>query len=493
MRPTEMHGVELLIARQNVRSGLTIVHTRLPFRYGNARLVACPHLVVQADFIAGGRRTQAVAADNLPPLWFDKDARKSYPQQVDDQIQAVRWALEPLGQSGKSGFALWRDVQAHVRTKVAEAGLPDLLAAFGISMVERLLWDGLGRSLGLGFYELVKENAFGLELGELDPSLQGTDVREILPPQPAGSIWARHTVGLADPIQDHEIAPGDAVSDGLPQSLDACIASYGYRFLKIKLSNNLAQDLERLAQIAEVVLKHEAARSGDSMIRCTLDGNEQYREVSELEELVAKMDEHPKVMRLSERVLFFEQPFARNRALLPEGMQGFKAFNARYPVIIDESDATPESYAEALALGYRGTSHKNCKGIVKSLLNLGRNHVHSREVGHPLIMSGEDLTNLGPVALIQDLAVAAALGIEHVERNGHHFFQGMRHVSTEDAQAAHLHHSGLFVKTNGITTLRITEGRMDVQGLRGPGLGDAIIPDLTSWPDWHQFDTTVLV
>ena len=38
-------------------------------------------------------------------------------------------------------------------------------------------------------------------------------------------------------------------------------------------------------------------------------------------------------------------------------------------------------------------------------------------------MSGEDLANVGPVALLNDLTVMSSLGINHVERNGHHYFQ----------------------------------------------------------------------
>ena len=34
-------------------------------------------------------------------------------------------------------------------------------------------------------------------------------------------------------------------------------------------------------------------------------------------------------------------------------------------------------------------------------------------------MSGEDLANVGPVALLNDLAVMSVLGVEDVERNGH--------------------------------------------------------------------------
>ncbi len=491
MGSTDSSGIALSV--HNAHGALNIVHTRLPFRYGNARLVACPHLVVKAEVHADGRRAEAVAADNLPPLWFDKDASKSYPQQIDEQIRVVRWALEPLEGATGSGFRLWQEVQAHVYAKVRAAGWPDLLAAFGVSMAERLMWDGLGRVLGRGFHEMVRCNLFGVDLAALDPSLKGVDISDVIPQGPASTVWARHTVGLADPIYDREIEPGDAVLDGLPQSLAACLAFYGYRFIKIKLSNNLESDLERLAQITEVMLEAEAAQGQGVTIRCTLDGNEQYSEVAELEELVAKMAEHERVRRMGERILFFEQPFARDRALNSEGLRGFAVFTQRFPVIIDESDATVQSYSEALKLGYRGTSHKNCKGIVKSLLNLGRHRVHEREGGLGLIMSGEDLTNLGPVALVQDLAVAAALGIEHVERNGHHFFQGMRHVAPQDADAALERHGRLFERRGEIRTVCIRNGQMDARGLTGPGLGDAVIPNVATWSGWEDFDAATLM
>ena len=40
------------------------------------------------------------------------------------------------------------------------------------------------------------------------------------------------------------------------------------------------------------------------------------------------------------------------------------------PWIIDEADGWLDAFKEAAALGYRGTSHKNCKGVYKSLKNL---------------------------------------------------------------------------------------------------------------------------
>ena len=40
-------------------------------------------------------------------------------------------------------------------------------------------------------------------------------------------------------------------------------------------------------------------------------------------------------------------------------------------------------------------------------------------------MSAEDLTTQGGVALQQDLALATLVGATHVERNGHHYVDGM--------------------------------------------------------------------
>src|SRR5207302_8085313 len=48
-----------------------------------------------------------------------------------------------------------------------------------------------------------------------------------------------------------------------------------------------------------------------------------------------------------------------------------------------------------------------------------------RRDGERVVLTGEDLCNLGPVALLQDLALMALLGIEHVERNGHHYYRGL--------------------------------------------------------------------
>src|ERR1051326_7931418 len=82
------------------------------------------------------------------------------------------------------------------------------------------------------------------------------------------------------------------------------------------------------------------------------------------------------------------------------------------------------SAPQALEAGYIGTSHKNCKGIFKGIANACL--IAQRRRSDPrLIVSGEDLANVGPIALLQDLAVLATLGVPHAERNGHHYFRGL--------------------------------------------------------------------
>ena len=122
------------------------------------------------------------------------------------------------------------------------------------------------------------------------------------------------------------------------------------------------------------------------------------------------------------RILVVEQPVHRDRALSDDAGAVLRAWPERPPLIIDESDGAVGDLPRALALGYAGTSHKNCKGIVKGVANacLLENR---RRRGQRVVLTGEDLCNLGPVALLQDLAMMALLNVKHVERNRHHYYR----------------------------------------------------------------------
>ena len=53
------------------------VHTRMPFKYGVAVLTSVPILHTIVNVTVEGKRVQGIAADILPPKWFDKDPEKN--------------------------------------------------------------------------------------------------------------------------------------------------------------------------------------------------------------------------------------------------------------------------------------------------------------------------------------------------------------------------------------------------------------------------------
>ena len=61
-------------------------------------------------------------------------------------------------------------------------------------------------------------------------------------------------------------------------------------------------------------------------------------------------------------------------------------------------------------------------------------------------MSGEDLTTWAGVSVQQDLALVSLLGLTHVERNGHHFIDGMGFAPEREQRAFVAAHPDLYAK-----------------------------------------------
>ncbi|HVF10264.1 MAG TPA: hypothetical protein VNA16_05650 [Abditibacteriaceae bacterium] len=468
-----------IIKVREVASFVQMVETRMPFRYGAAKLVRCPHLYVVATIEdAQGRIARGIAADNLPPKWFDKDPQKSYAQELTDQIQVAQWAAQAAqDEKATTSLQLWIAIFKVTRQLAQAAGLPPLLAGFGPSLMERAINDAVGHQLNLPFHQLLRSGALGF------------NPQRLLPPAPLDSVSVRHTIGLSDPIRTTNIAPDDRVCDGLPQSLEEVIKYYGVRYFKIKVQNDLEQDLDRLTAIAALLeeqLPHTA-------YHCTLDGNEQYSAFEELLPLLQELRSCPNLERLANSVLFIEQPLARSQALDPQSCVDIKNITRLFPVIIDESDDSTDAFWRALQLGYSGTSHKNCKGTFKSVLNVKNLKQAMEETNRPLIISAEDLTNIGCVALHQDLVALSALGITHAERNGHHYFRGLSHLSTEDQQRAMQAHPDLYCAGDNYVRLDIRDGNIKCRSLHEtPGLGVGAWPSLDNCMPAAAFDPSAL-
>src|SRR5262249_36630274 len=92
--------------------------------------------------------------------------------------------------------------------------------------------------------------------------------------------------------------------------------------------------------------------------------------------------------------------------------------------------------------------------------------------GELVLLSGEDLANIGPVALLQDLAVCAALGVASVERNGHHYFAGLSMFPQEVQQEVLRAHGDLYRPSrDGWPTLAVQDGVLQIGSLNNAPFG----------------------
>jgi cyclopropane fatty-acyl-phospholipid synthase-like methyltransferase len=82
------------------------------------------------------------------------------------------------------------------------------------------------------------------------------------------------------------------------------------------------------------------------------------------------------------------------------------------------------------------------------------------------------------VALLQDLAMMALLGIKHVERNGHHYYRGLSMWPEEWQDAASAAHADLYARhAEGFARLQITGGRLQLDSVNNAPFGLAPLLD----------------
>jgi hypothetical protein len=436
------------------------LRARMPFRYGIATMTEVPQLIARLTFEIDGTEAYGIAADLLPPKWFTKDPTRALADEIDEMLRVIRAAIRHAqAVRAPTVFAFWREVYAAQAAWAAAEKLPPLLSNFGTSFVERALIHALCRLRRVSLAAALRENLFGIEFGTLHPELAGTMPRDFLPAVPPAEVYARHTVGLSDPITSAEIAAGERVDDGLPQSLTDCIRFYGLRHFKIKINGESARDRDRLTRMAAVL---GAECGGDFAF--SLDGNESFRDVASFADYYRGLLAEPALRSLWPHLLYVEQPWHRDVALSPAIGELARAWPDRPPIIIDESDAALDSLPTALALGYAGTSHKNCKGVFKSVANAAI-LARRRANGLSAVLSGEDLGNVGPISTLQDLAAQAALGVTSVERNGHHYFTGLEQFTPGLQRQAIEHHPDLYVRmpAGPSTALRGSCPRLDIR------------------------------
>lgn len=423
-----------------------------PFRFGSVTVTEAPQAFVRVAIErSGGVLTFGWTAEMMMPKWFDKRPEKSPGASIADLRSCLTVAAR-LAPSPHADTAFGH--ACRVREAVAEwAGPHDvapLAAAYGPSLLDKAVLDALARARHTSFLDLIRTNALGVD-ARLTPDLTAQAIAARLGRlSPAHHIAVRHTVGMADALEGE----GSLAQD---------IAAGGLRYFKIKLRGEPAADHARVLAIARLI-----ERLGLDY-RATVDANEQYTP-SGLAEFWVRVARDSGLEAFRSRLLLIEQPVDRVSTFaaplsLPDDAP---------PVIIDEADDQIDAFARARVLGYRGVSSKLCKGLYSALLNAVRVSVW----GDRFLLSGEDLTCQAGLAVQQDTAFVTALGLSHVERNGHHYVDGFGPAPRHEAEAFRAAHPDLYaVDGRGRPHLNVTGGKLATASLFGPGFASAVWPE----------------
>src|SRR5271166_1307480 len=434
---------------------------RIPFRFGAATVTHAPQAFVRAGIqLNNGRQAHGAAAEMMIPKWFDKSPQKSNDDNISDLRRSLFAARNAYMAETRAltGFGHFAAHYVELIASGAKAELNPLIANYGPAVIDRAILDASCRALGVSFPAAIRGNLPGVNT-ELTADLKGFDIDRFLASLTSRTaIAARHTVGMLDAL-----VCGDAcvrADDVLPETLEDVIAAYGNRYFKLKLGGDARADVERLIRIAAVL-----DRLPDYAV--TLDGNEQYADRAAIAEFWRKVEATPALARLAAQTLYFEQALPRSTALYADVSEVAR----RAPLLIDESDTTLDSFLTAKAAGYTGVSSKSCKGIYKSLLNAARCAQWNADGPPRYFLSGEDLTMQAGLAVQQDLALAAMLGLRHVERNGHHYVNGFsgQGAGIQEQQHFLAAQHGLYEASHGSVRLAIRDGVIDIASLDTPG------------------------
>ena len=431
------------------------VHFARPFRFGAVTINATPQLFVRVEIEVEGKRTAVGAsAEMLVPKWFDKRPELSPAQTVDGLRRSLEVARGLyLARTGfQTAFDLHASCIGPQIATCAKQNIPALAAAYGPAEIDKAILDALLRGVETNFFNGMAGNIAGID-ARLSPDLKETDLATFLAGRrPLPCVAIRHTVGLDDTVEG-----GGGVADAQENA--------GANYFKLKLSGDPVADAARLARIGK-----ELDTLGRDY-KVTLDANEQYADLAALQALIDRFDREPTLRSIASRLLYIEQPMPRDiTRQSPLGSLAARGF------IIDEADDSYDAFAAARALGYHGISSKSCKGLYKSIVNATRAAKWSAG-GEKFFVTGEDLTCQAGIAVQQDLALGAFIGVTHAERNGHHYVDGFGETPAAEAQAFATAHPDLYADVGQGIRLSIHNGDLLTGSLHAAGFATSVHPD----------------
>ena len=425
-----------------------------PFRFGAVVVNATPQMFVRVEIeVEGKGKATGASAEFLVPKWFDKRPHLSPEDTVTELRRSLLIARELyLAHSEyETAFGLHAACIGAQVEACAKEDMPPLAAAYGPAEIDKAILDALLRAADTNFFDGMAANIGGVD-ARLSRDLANDDIAQFL----AGRkrlerIAIRHTVGMDDTIEG-EGGVADAEENA------------GARYFKLKLNGDPVHDAGRLIRIGRelTTLPHD--------YRVTLDANEQYADLGALGALVERLDRDAALRPIAAKLLYIEQPMPRDIT-----RQAPLGALARRDFIVDEADDSYDAFPVARALGYRGISSKSCKGIYKSVINATRAAKWSA-TGTKCFIAGEDLTCQAGLAVQQDLALGALIGVTHAERNGHHYVDGFGDTPAAEAHAFLAAHPDLYVTDGQKVRLAIHNGDLLTGSLTTPGFASAVHP-----------------
>jgi hypothetical protein len=435
-----------------------------PFRFGAIVVNAAPQMFVRVEIeVEGQGPSVGASAEMLVPKWFDKRAHLS-PDETVTELRRSRLIARDLylGHKGfDTAFGLHAACIGAQVEGCAKEDIPPLAAAYGPAEIDKAILDALLRSAGVNFFDGMAGNIAGVD-ARLSPDLANGDIAQFLSDRKRlERVAIRHTVGLDDKVEG-----AGGVADAKENT--------GARFFKLKLNGDPDADAARLIRIGNefATLAHD--------YRVSLDANEQYADLVALGALMDRLDRDGALRPIATKLLYIEQPMPRDiTRQSPLGRLSGRDF------IIDEADDSYDAFPAARALGYRGISSKSCKGLYKSVVNATRAAKWS-SASETFFVTGEDLTCQAGVAVQQDLALGALIGVSHAERNGHHYVDGFADTPAAEVQAFLAAHPDLYVSDGGQVRLSIHDGYLLTGSLLAPGFATSVHPDWSSLPSLEQ-------
>jgi hypothetical protein len=426
-----------------------------PFRFGAVVINATPQAFVLVEIeVEGKGRAVGASAEFLVPKWFDKRPHLT-PEQTVEELRCSLLIARELYLEHRdfdTAFGLHAACMARQLKHCAKENIPPLAASYGPAEIDKAILDALLRATNTNFFDGMAENIAGID-ARLSRDLSDGDIEKFLASRKRlERVSVRHTVGLDDTIEGE-----GGVADAKENA--------GARYFKLKLNGDPAHDVDRLIRIGREL----AGLPYDYKV--TLDANEQYADLNALAALTERLDRDGALKPIASRLLYIEQPMPREvTRKSPLGALAKRDF------IVDEADDSYDAFPAARALGYRGISSKSCKGVYKSVINATRAAKWSAE-GAKHFIAGEDLTCQPGLAVQQDLALGALIGVTHAERNGHHYVDGFGDTPSKEAERFLIAHPDLYETRDGKVRLAIHDGDLLTSSLTAPGFASAVHPD----------------